>query len=50
MYYIYTKDGTRLFKLREPQQALVGPPNLDMLDYNRVLRERMHNKPSCYDY
>lgn len=47
---MYSSKGVRMFKFREPQQALVGPPNIDMLDYNRVLRERMHNKPSCYDY
>jgi hypothetical protein len=50
VYYIYSEVDERIFKLRAPQEVVIGPPNIDIRDYNRVITERMHNKPSCYDY
>ena len=50
VYYTYSFFAHEKYNLRSPTEVIIGPPNIDIRDYNRVITEKMHNKPSCYDY
>jgi len=48
--YVYSDFGENFTPIREFFKVIVDTPNIDVKEYNRTIRERMHNKPACYDY
>lgn len=50
-YYTYGLTGEAKHRIKEYETVLInGNPWLDVKEVNRVIRERMNNKPLCYDY
>lgn len=48
--YVYTPCHKHFYKTRDFWSVVINQPWISVEDFNRTLREKMHNKPTCYSY